>query len=533
NWSKTYFEWMRNIEDWCISRQLWWGHRIPAWYDEAGAIYVGRDEAEVRAKHGLAATIALRQDEDVLDTWFSSALWPFSTLGWPEDARELATFYPTSVLVPGFDIIFFWVARMIMMGLKFVGDVPFHQVYIHGLVRDNEGQKMSKSKGNILDPIDLIDGVDLETLLVKRTEGMMQLHLKTPVEATTRREFPNGIPAFGADALRMTFASLATTGRDVNLDLGRVEGYRNFCNKLWNAAHYVFASLEPIGPATPRLGIADRWILARMRDTIDAVAKSIEEFRLDLAAQALYEFTWYELCDWYLELTKPVLNDPESPADLVTGTRRTLGDVLGALLRLLHPLMPFITEELWLELCKRTGRSSPTVMLEPLPEPASYPEDREAADEIAWIKDVVIGIRQIRGEMGISPGKRLPVLVADAAAGDRERVARHQAILQALARTEPLRVADDGDDPGVVATALVRQFRVLVPLAGVIDLDAERARLAKQRDRMRQDLGKAQAKLDNAQFVANAPAAVIQKERDRAAELAIQIEALEQQMSRL
>jgi valyl-tRNA synthetase len=533
NWSKTYFEWMRNIEDWCISRQLWWGHRIPAWYDEAGTIYVGRDEAEVRARHGLDDAVALRQDEDVLDTWFSSALWPFSTLGWPAETRELATFYPTSVLVTGFDIIFFWVARMIMMGLKLIGDVPFREVYIHGLVRDHEGQKMSKSKGNILDPIDLIDGVDLETLLVKRTEGMMQPHLKTKVETATRREFPNGIPAFGADALRMTFASLATTGRDVNLDLGRVEGYRNFCNKLWNAAHYVFANLEPGASTIPRLGIADRWIRARLRETIDAVAKSMAEYRLDLVAQSLYDFTWHELCDWYLELTKPVLNDPESPADLAAGARGTLGDVLGALLRLLHPLMPFITEELWLELCERTGRSSATVMLEPLPEPADFAEDREAADEIAWIKDVVIGIRQIRGEMSIGPGKRLAVLVADAAPADRERISRHQTILQALARTEPLRLAADGDDPGVVATALVRQFRVLVPLAGVIDLDAERARLTKQRNRMQQDLGKAHAKLDNTQFVANAPAAVIQKERDRAAELAAQIEALEQQISRL
>ncbi len=533
NWSKTYFDWMRNIEDWCISRQLWWGHQIPAWHDESGNIYVGRSEAEVRAKHGFDPGFTLRRDEDVLDTWFSSALWPFSTLGWPDETPELTTFYPTSVLVTGFDIIFFWVARMIMMGLKFMNDVPFHEVYIHGLVRDHEGQKMSKSKGNILDPIDLIDGVDLQTLLLKRTEGMMQPHLKTKVEAATRREFPDGIPAFGADALRMTFASLATTGRDINLDLGRVEGYRNFCNKLWNASHYVFTNIDAPLEEACDLSIADRWIRSRLKETITVVEKSFVEYRLDLAAQTLYEFTWHEFCDWYLELTKPVLNDPASDPATRSAARKTLADVLGALLRLLHPLMPFITEELWLELCQKTATHSETVMRESLPDANEFAADLDASEEIAWIKDVVIGVRQIRGEINISPGKRLPVVLADITARDRDRLERHRRLLQSLARLERIDVRGSTAEPDEVATALVRQFRLLVPLAGIIDLDAERARLDKQRERLRQDLGKAEAKLANEQFVANAPPAVIQKERDRAADLSGQIKSLEQQLSRL
>jgi len=533
NWSKTYFEWMRNIEDWCISRQLWWGHRVPAWYDPDGNIYVGRDEQEVRAKHGLEAGLPLRQDEDVLDTWFSSALWPFSTLGWPDQNDNLDAFYPTTVLVTGFDIIFFWVARMIMMGLKFMNDVPFREVYIHGLVRDHEGQKMSKSKGNVLDPIDLIDGVDLETLLSKRTEGMMQPHLKSKVESATRREFPNGIPAFGADALRMTFASLATTGRDINLDLGRVEGYRNFCNKLWNAAQYVFSNVtgDLAGEADP--SVADRWIRSRFGETIAAAERGFADYRLDLVAQALYEFTWHEFCDWYLELTKPVLNDAGSSPAAVTAARNTLIDVLGGLLRLLHPLMPFITEDLWLELCNRTGRQSPTVMLEPIPLASEFARDDEATADVAWIKDVVVGVRQVRGEMNISPGKRLTVLLADAGAQDRDSAARHRGLLKSLARIEHLDFCGEGDEPDGVATALVRQFRLLVPLAGIIDLDAERARLAKQRERLEQDLAKCRAKLANEQFVANAPAAVIQKERDREADLSNQIRALDQQLDRL
>jgi len=389
NWSKTYFEWMRNIQDWCISRQLWWGHRIPAWYDPEGGVHVGVDEADARRRSALADDVLLTQDEDVLDTWFSSALWPFSTLGWPDRTPALDTWYPGSVLVTGFDIIFFWVARMIMMGLKFMGDVPFREVYIHGLVRDAEGQKMSKSKGNVLDPLDIIDGVDLETLVAKRTTGMMQPQLRARIEKATRKEFPNGIPAFGTDALRFTFASLATTGRDVRLDLGRVEGYRNFCNKLWNASRFVLMNTEGQDcglEGETELGIADRWIRSRLGEAARTALEAFDAYRLDLAAQAIYDFTWHEFCDWYLELVKPVLNDEAAPEARKRGTRRTLVEVLEALLRLLHPLMPFITEALWQKAAPLAGADGATVMLQPYPEPTDYPRDESAEAEMAWLQ---------------------------------------------------------------------------------------------------------------------------------------------------
>ncbi len=358
NWDRTYYEWMRNIKDWCISRQLWWGHRIPAWYDADGRVYVGRDEAEARARNGLAAGVALRQDEDVLDTWFSSALWPFSTLGWPDKTPELERYYPTSVLVTGFDIIFFWVARMIMMGEKFMGAVPFHEVYVHGLIRDHDGHKMSKSRGNVLDPLDIVDGIDLEALVRKRTTGLMQPHLAPAIEKSTRKEFPGGIAAFGTDALRFTFASLATQSRDLRFDLGRVEGYRNFCNKLWNASRYVMMATgqdEGEGPEEPSL--ADRWIAGRFQAATAAVRDGFRDYRFDLAAQAAYEFTWYDFCDWYLELSKAVLQSGSATAAQRRATRRTLCGTLEALLRLLHPLMPFITEEIWLRVGPRARRT--------------------------------------------------------------------------------------------------------------------------------------------------------------------------------
>ncbi|MGB5628013.1 MAG: valine--tRNA ligase, partial [Woeseiaceae bacterium] len=368
NWSKTYFDWMYNIQDWCISRQLWWGHRIPAWYDDAGNVYVGHSEDDVREKHALGADIALRQDDDVLDTWFSSALWPFSTLGWPEKTRALDEFYPGNVLVTGFDIIFFWVARMIMFGLKFMGDVPFREVYIHGLIRDQDGQKMSKSKGNVLDPLDLIDGIDLEALVEKRTAGMMQDHLAPKIEEATRKHFPDGIDAYGCDALRMTFGSLATTGRDIRFDLGRIEGYKNFCNKLWNAARYVLMNTETLDEGDVEFSASDRWIRARLDETTREMHKHFASYRLDLAAQAVYDFTWHEFCDWYLELSKPVLQSDESSPELQRGTRRTLIDTLESILRLLHPLMPFITEEIWDQAGERAGIDGDTIMLRPYPE---------------------------------------------------------------------------------------------------------------------------------------------------------------------
>ena len=370
NWDRTYFEWMRNVKDWCISRQLWWGHRIPAWYAPDGAVYVGRSEREVRARHGLAAQLPLSQDEDVLDTWFSSALWPFSTLGWPQRTPELARFYPTAVLVTGFDIIFFWVARMIMLGLRFMGEVPFREVYVHGLIRDGEGQKMSKSKGNVLDPLDLIDGIGLEALVAKRTAGLMQPQLAPGIEKATRRQFPEGIAAYGTDALRFTFASLATLSRDIRFDVGRIEGYRNFCNKLWNATRFVMMSVAgheaDAGPESPSL--ADRWIRARAAAAVAATRAAFAGYRFDLASQALYEFTWYEFCDWYLELAKTVLQSAAADPLAQRAARRTLIEVLELVLRALHPLMPFITEELWQRVAPLLyAAPGPTVMLQPYP----------------------------------------------------------------------------------------------------------------------------------------------------------------------
>ncbi|MCG6872942.1 MAG: valine--tRNA ligase, partial [Gammaproteobacteria bacterium] len=410
NWTRTYFDWMNNIQDWCISRQLWWGHRIPAWYDTEGRVYVGASEAAVREKHGLGADIALRQDEDVLDTWFSSALWPFSTLGWPGKTPELATFYPGSVLVTGFDIIFFWVARMIMMGLKFTGDVPFREVYIHGLIRDSHGQKMSKSKGNVLDPLDLIDGIELEALVRKRTTGLMQPELAPRIEKMTREDFPDGIPAFGTDALRFTFASLATQGRDINFDLGRIDGYRNFCNKLWNAARFVLMNTrdQDCGlSGAVELGVAERWIISRLQQVEAQVAASIDGYRFDHVSQALYGFTWDEYCSWYLELSKVVLNDPETPAATARGTRRTLVRVLETLLRLLHPLMPFITEALWKDVAGLAGRDGETIMLQPWPVADPARIDDQAISEIEWLTGVISALRNIRGEMNLPPSRPL------------------------------------------------------------------------------------------------------------------------------
>ncbi len=535
NWSRTYFQWMRNIQDWCISRQLWWGHRIPAWYDEAGQVFVGRSEAEVRATHGIAATTTLRQDEDVLDTWFSSALWPFSTLGWPEQTAALRTFYPTNVLVTGFDIIFFWVARMIMMGLKFAGDVPFREVYITGLIRDEHGNKMSKSKGNILDPLDLIDGVDLETLVTKRTSGLMQPQLKPQIEKATRRQFPAGIPEFGTDALRFTFAALASTGRDIRFDLNRIEGYRNFCNKLWNATRFVLMNVEgkPLAPAgSIDASLPGRWIRSRFGRALAAVHEQLAAYRFDLAARALYEFTWNEYCDWYLELTKPVLQAPDADPAVQAATRRALIDVLEALLRALHPLMPFITEELWQRSAPAAGITGTTVMLQPYPAADAWPADAEAEAELAWLQAFVLGIRQIRGEMDIAPSRSLPVLLQDAQAEDRARLARHGPWLRQLARLESIDVLDGGEAPAA-AMALLGATRILVPMAGLIDVVAERERLGKALARSQAEIGRLEAKLANGQFAANAPPAVVDRERDKLAAARQEAVQLGEQLERL
>ena len=535
NWDKTYYNWLAGIQDWCISRQIWWGHRIPAWYDAGGNVYVGRTEAEVRSRHGLGDT-PLTRDEDVLDTWFSSALWPFSTLGWPEDTDELRQFYPTSVLVTGFDIIFFWVARMIMFGQKFMDEVPFHEVYIHGLVRDSEGQKMSKSKGNVLDPLDIIDGIDLESLVAKRTAGLMQPAMAPRIEQLTRKAYPEGIAAHGTDALRFTFASLATTGRDVVFDMGRVEGYRNFCNKLWNAARYVLMNTEGhdtgAGGGEVKLSVPERWIISRLQQAEAEVIEAIGDYRMDQAAQAFYEFVWNEYCDWYLELSKPVLQGDGDPAAL-RGTRQTLVRVLEAVLRLGHPLMPFITEEIWQRVAPLAGCSGETVMLAPYPEPEPERRDPDAESEVAWLQTLVLGLRRIRGEMNIAPGRPLPVLLENASEKDRSRFAEHRPLLDFLARIESAEFLAEGEQPPESAIALVDQMKLHVPIAGLIDKAAELERLEKERRRLRGDLERGEKKLANESFVARAPAAVVDKERARVDQARSALSELDRQYQRI
>ena len=535
NWDRTYYEWMRNIKDWCISRQLWWGHRIPAWYAADGTFYVGRSEQEVRTRHQLAADLALRQDDDVLDTWFSSALWPYSTLGWPDKTTELAQFYPTAVLVTGFDIIFFWVARMIMMGLKFMDDVPFREVYVHGLIRDGEGQKMSKSKGNVLDPLDLIDGIGLEELVRKRTSGLMQPHLAAGIEKATRKQFPDGIAPYGTDALRLTFASLATLSRDIRFDVGRIEGYRNFCNKLWNAARFVVMSVEgqDLGSDDGTPTLADRWIRSRLAAALDATRAGFDGYRFDLASQALYEFTWYDFCDWYLELSKAVLNSETATDAEKRATRRTLIGTLEALLRALHPVMPFITEEIWQRIAALAGRSGPTIMLEPYPSADSSARDASVDAEMRWVMDVIMAVRQIRGEMDIAPSRKFEVLLVDAGAEDLARLTRTRRLVERLANLSALGPLPAGAAEPESAVALVGAMKVLVPMAGLIDVAAEIVRLEKRIAKLRTDVGKTEAKLSNANFVANAPAAVVEQERARIADFGRELAGLESQLERV
>ena len=535
NWKNTYFEWMRNIQDWCISRQIWWGHRIPAWYDEEGNIYVGTSEQEVREQHGLAPDYPLKQDEDVLDTWFSSALWPFSTLGWPEKTPELAQHYPTSVLVTGFDIIFFWVARMIMMGLKFQGEVPFKEVYIHGLVRDADGQKMSKSKGNVLDPIDLIDGIELEALVEKRLSGMMQPHLQKKVEKATRKDFPDGIPSFGTDALRFTFASLASTGRDIRFDLARTEGYRNFCNKLWNAARYVLMNTEGqdngLSNAPCEYSQADLWIISRLNQVTSSTSTAIESYRLDLAAQAIYEFTWNEYCDWYLELAKISLQSDNEA--LHRGTRQTLVKVLECILRLSHPLMPFITEEIWQRIAPLAGIKAETIMLQAYPETDDSQINLDAIDATKWIMDFILGIRRIRGEMNIAPGKPIPVLLQNASENDLNFLKSSQEYLLKLGRLDSITILDINETAPESAISLVGQMKVLIPMAGLIDKDAEITRLNKEIQKIIKDLPRIEGKLSNPKFIDKAPQQVIDNEKEKLAKLHSSKNQLEQQLAKI
>lgn len=541
-YENMYFAWMRNIQDWCISRQLWWGHQIPAWYDEQGKVYVGRDENEVRQQYNLAADIVLKQDPDVLDTWFSSGLWTFSTLGWPEQTEFLKTFHPSSVLVTGFDIIFFWVARMIMLTMYLIKDekgipqVPFKTVYVHGLVRDGQGQKMSKSKGNVLDPLDIIDGIDLETLVKKRTSGLMRPKDAAKIDKQTRKEYADGIAAYGTDALRFTFCSLASTGRDINFDMNRVEGYRNFCNKIWNAARYVLMQCENQDcgqkDEAMELTLADRWIISALQRTEAEVSRHLDQFRFDLAAQSLYEFIWNQYCDWYLELSKPVLWDENAPAERLRGTRRTLVRVLEAALRLAHPFMPFITEEIWQSIRGLAGKSGDTIMLQPYPVADEAKIDTQAEADIEWLKAFINGIRNIRAEMNINPGKPLDVLLNHYNAEDERRLHDNEAFLKKLAKLDSVTLLTGSDAPPAAA-ALVGDMEVLVPIAGLIDKEAELARLDKEIQKLTADAQRTTGKLSNASFVEKAPADVIEKERTKLAEAEQAISRLNEQRSKI
>ncbi|WP_067585153.1 valine--tRNA ligase [Endozoicomonas ascidiicola] len=547
-YENMYFSWMRDIQDWCISRQLWWGHRIPAWYDDAGNVYVGRNEEEVREKHNIPSPVVLKQDADVLDTWFSSALWTFGTLGWPEQTDRLKTFHPTDVLVTGFDIIFFWVARMIMMTMHFMKDdssegkggkpqVPFKYVYVTGLIRDENGDKMSKSKGNVLDPLDMIDGIDLETLVEKRCGNMMQPQLAAKIEKRTRAAFPEGIAAHGTDALRYTLYSLASTGRDINWDMNRLEGYRNFCNKIWNAANYVKMNIdgqdtglndEPID-----LTLADRWIISRLQRIEAQIEKNLADFRLDHASQNLYDFIWNEYCAWYLELSKPVLWDENAPAARQRGTRRTLVRVLESIMRLAHPFMPYLTEEIWQNIKQSAGVEGETLMLQNYPVSDASKIDETAERDIEWLKSFISGIRNIRAELNIGPGKPLNVLLRNTSTDDIARLEDNLTFLKSLAKLDDIRVLEAGEEAPMSTTQLVGSMEVLVPMAGLIDKDKEIARLSKELDRYAKEVARFEGKLNNEKFISKAPAEVVASEKAKLAEaqaakakLAEQLEAI-------
>ena len=553
-YENMYFSWMRDIKDWCISRQLWWGHRIPAWYDENGKVYVGRNEAEVRAKHKFADSVVLRQDDDVLDTWFSSALWTFSTLGWPDNLEDLKTFHPTDVLVTGFDIIFFWVARMIMMTMHFIKDedgkpqVPFKTVYVTGLIRDEVGNKMSKSKGNVLDPLDMIDGIELETLVEKRTGNMMQPQLAAKIEKSTRKEFADGIEAHGTDALRFTLAAMASTGRDINWDMKRLDGYRSFCNKLWNASRYVLMNTEvqtdpdsdeagePLDcgqllvdgkPGAMELSLADRWIIGLFNQTVKTVEDHMAAYRFDLAANTLYEFTWNQFCDWYLELTKPVMQNGTEAQ--MRGTRHTLVNVLEKMQRLMHPFMPYITETIWQRVKPLAGVTGDTIMLASFPTYQADQVDATAMADLEWVKQVIVAVRNIRAELNIAPSKPLNALLRGVSYEDRIRLEANQTFFASLAKLETMTILAEGETAPMSSTQLVGNMELLIPMAGLIDVGAEMARIDKQLEKLAQEIARIEGKLSNQGFVAKAPAAVIDKERAKMTDLTRDIEKLNEQ----
>ena len=539
-YENMYFSWMNDIQDWCISRQLWWGHRIPAWYDEEGNVYVGRSEEEARAENGLADNIMLRQDDDVLDTWFSSALWSFSTLGWPENTEDLKTFHPTDVLVTGFDIIFFWVARMIMMTMHFVKDendkpqVPFKTVYVTGLIRDDDGNKMSKSKGNVIDPLDMIDGISLEDLLEKRTGNMMQPKMAEKIKKQTAKQFPNGIESHGTDALRFTLAALASTGRDINWDMKRLEGYRNFCNKLWNASNFVLMNTQEYdcgfnSDSSMTFSLADKWIMGQYQSTIKTYRDAMDTYRFDIAAHTLYKFTWDQFCGWYIELTKPILI--QGSEEQQRGTRHTLVTVLESLLRLMHPIMPFITETIWQDVSPLANCHSATIMDQAYPEFNAAKVDAIAMQDLEWVKGFVLAIRSIRGEMDIPPSKLLPVLLKNVLPEDIRRLEENAMFLNSIAKLETVTVLNEDDKAPACATSLLGSLEIMIPMAGLIDKDAELARIAKALDKLEKDFARTQGKHANEKFVSNAPDAVINKEKAKLADFTMQMGKLYGQRS--
>ena len=521
-WDKTYFHWMENIEDWCISRQLWWGHRIPAWYDENGNIFVGYSENDVRFKYKINESIKLTQDEDVLDTWFSSSLWPFSTLGWPQRTPEFEKFYPTSTLVTGFDILFFWVARMIMMGLKFTGKIPFKEVVITGLICDHEGKKMSKSKGNVLDPIDIIDGITLEQLLKKRTDHLVLNSVKSSIEKATKQQFPDGIPAFGTDALRFTYCSLPPNTRQVKFDLQRVESYRNFCNKLWNAARFVLMinqeESNDINEGALQYSPADLWIQSKLQHIIAASHEHIKQYRFDLLAQTLYDFVWHEYCDWYLELSKVVIFNDKALAPMKRGTKLTLISVLNQILKLLHPIIPFITEDIWKRITFLTGDNADSLMLCDYPQVNASLINQSIEDDLEWIKNIIITIRTIRSEMLVNPSKQTPLYLNHITSIEQTKIEKYSNILMSLGKLTAIHILKSDDPIPLASSDFVGELELLIPMAGVIDTKTELQRLEKEIAKIDKDLLFAHNKLNNESFTQNAPPDVIQKIKEKLAQ---------------